>query len=91
MELVYGFPWWLRWLRICLQCGRPGFNPWVGKIPWGRKWLPTPIFLPGKLHRQRSLVGYSPCGLKESDMTERPTLSHGVYDHSKYLIAGSML
>ena len=43
-------PWWLRWLRICLQCGRPGFNPWVGKIPWGRERLPTPIFWPGEFH-----------------------------------------
>ena len=37
-----------------------GFDPWVGKIPWRRKWQPTPVFLPGKSHRQRSLVGYSP-------------------------------
>ena len=42
----------------------------VGKIPWGRKWQPTPVFLPGKCHGQRSLVGYSPLGPKESDMTE---------------------
>ena len=35
-------PRWLRWQRICLQCGRPGFNPWVGKIPWRREWQPTP-------------------------------------------------
>ena len=35
----------------------PGFNPWVGKIPWRREWLPTPIFLPGGFHGQRSLVG----------------------------------
>ena len=34
--------------RICLQCGRPGFDPWVGKIPWRRAWLPTPVFLPGE-------------------------------------------
>ena len=33
---------------ICLQCGRPGFDPWVGKIPWRRKWQPTPVFLPGE-------------------------------------------
>ena len=33
--------WWLRWKRVCLQCGRPGFNPWVGKTPWRRDWLPT--------------------------------------------------
>ena len=42
----------------------------VGKIPWRRQWLPTPVFLPGESHRQRSLVGYSPWGRKESDMTE---------------------
>ena len=42
-----------------------GFGPWVRKIPWRRKWQPTPVFLPGK-----SLVGYSPLGLKESDKTE---------------------
>ena len=47
------------------------FDPWVGKIPWRRKWQPTPVFCPGKSHGQRSLVGYSPWGPKESDMTER--------------------
>ena len=49
--------------------GRPGFKPWVKKIPWRRKWQPTAVFLPGKSHGQRSLVGYSPWGCKESDMT----------------------
>ena len=53
-----------------LQCGRPGFNPWVRKISWRRKWHPTPVFLPGKSHGRRSLVGYSPWGHKESDTTE---------------------
>ena len=47
----------------------PRFNPWVGKIPWGRKWHCTLVFLP-ELHGQRNLAGYSPWGLKESDMTE---------------------
>ena len=57
--------------RICLQCRRPGFNPWVRKIPWRRKWQPTPVFsLPGESRGQRSLVGYSPWGCKELDMTE---------------------
>ena len=56
---------------ICLQGGRPGFNPWVGKIPWRRKWQPTPVFLPGESHGRRSLVGYSPWVSKESDTTER--------------------
>ena len=39
---------------------RHGFNPWVRKIPWRRKWQPTPVFLLGKFHGQRSLAGYSP-------------------------------
>ena len=46
------------------------FSPWVGKIPWRRKWLPTPVFLPGESHGQRSLAGCSPWGLEESDTTE---------------------
>ena len=62
---------WLRWLSVCLQCRRPRFNPWVGKILWRRKWQPTPVLLPGKSHGQRSMVGYSPWGRKESDTTER--------------------
>ena len=44
-----------------------GFDPWVGKIPWRREWLPTPVLLPGKSHGQRSLAGDSPRGRKESD------------------------
>ena len=47
-----------------------GFDSWVRKIPWRRKWQPTPGFLPGESHGQRSLVGYSPWGCKESDTTE---------------------
>jgi len=39
---------------------------WVGNIPWSRKWQPTPVFLPGKIHEQKSLVGYSPWGCKSS-------------------------
>ena len=53
-----------------MHCGRPGFNPWVRKIPWRRKWQPTPEFLPGKFYGWRSLVGYSPWGHKELDMTQ---------------------
>ena len=44
---------------------RHKFDPWVWKISWGRKWQPTPTFLPGKSHGQRSLAGYSPWGHKE--------------------------
>ena len=57
------------WVRS-LGCGRPGFDPWDGKIPWRRKWQPTPVFLPGESHGRRSLVGYCPQGHKESDTTE---------------------
>ena len=46
------------------------FDPWVGKILWSRKWQPTLAFLPGNLHEQRSLDGYSSQGHKESDTTE---------------------
>ena len=46
------------------------FNPWMRKIPWRRKWRPTPVFLPGKYYGQRSLVGCSPLGCKGSDTTE---------------------
>ena len=63
---ILGLPWWL---RIHLQCRRPGFNPWAGKISWRREWLPTPVFLPGESHEQRGLVGYSPQDYKELDNT----------------------
>ena len=53
--------------RICKRCR---FNPWFGKIPWGRKCISTLVFLPGKFHGQRSLSGYSSCSHKESEMTE---------------------
>ena len=59
-------------VKRLLQCGRPGFHPWVGKIRWRRKWQSTPVLLPGKPYGQGSLVGYSPWGRKESDTTERP-------------------
>ena len=58
------------------QCRRCGFNPWVGKIPWRRKWQPPPVFLPGESHGQRSLEGYSPWGHKESDTAERLNHRH---------------
>ena len=50
---------------------RPGFDPWVRKIPWKREWQPTSVILPEKSHGERSLEGYSPWGHQESDMTER--------------------
>ena len=55
----------------CRRHRRHGFDPWVGKIPWSRKWQPAPVFLPGKSHGQRSQAGYSPWGCRESDTTEQ--------------------
>ena len=63
-----------QWWRICLQCRRHrrcGFSPWVGMIPWRRKWQPTPVYLSEKSHGKRSLVGYGPWGYKDLDMTEQ--------------------
>jgi len=54
----------------CRKCKRHRFDPWVGKIPWSRKWQHTLVFLPGKFHGQRSLSGCSPWGYRKSDMTE---------------------
>ena len=68
-------PWWLP-ARTCLQCRRPGFSSWVGKIPYWKEWLPTPIFLPGVFHGRRRPAGCSRWGHEESDMTERLTHSH---------------
>jgi len=45
---------------LAIQKWRYEFNPWVRRIPWRRQWQPTPVFLPGEFHGQRSLVGYSP-------------------------------
>ena len=57
---------------------RRGFNPWGGKIPWRRKWHPTSLFSPGNFYEQRSLVGCSPWGHKELDMTERLNINNNI-------------
>ena len=64
-------PWWLSGKESTYQSRRHGFDPWVGNMPWRRKWQPIPVFLPGKSHGQRSWVGYSPAGCKKLDTTER--------------------
>ena len=76
-------PRWLRGKESACQCRRPRrcrLNPWVRKIPWRRKWPPTPVSLPGKSHGQRSLVGYSPWGCKELDTTEQVHM-HNLFGH----------
>ena len=60
--------------------GDVGSIPGVRKIPWRRKWQPAPVFLPGKSHGQRSLVGYNPWSHKESDMTKQ----RGMHTHWLY-------
>ena len=66
----YLLPWWLSGKESTCQCRRWKFDPWVGKIPLRRKRQPTPAFLPGKSHGQKSPAGYSPWDSKESDETE---------------------
>ena len=55
-EGLTGFLWWLSSKEPACQCRIYGFDPWVGKIPWSRKWQPIPVFLPMKSHGQRSMV-----------------------------------
>ena len=57
-------PWWLSGRESTCQFRRHRFDPWVGKIPWRRKWQPILVFLPGKSHGQRSLAGYSLWGCR---------------------------
>ena len=61
---------WLSWQRICLQCRKPGFNPWIRRIPWRRERLPTPVLWPGEFHGL-----YIPWGHKKWDTTEKLSLS----------------
>ena len=57
--------------NLLASTGDAGSNPWIEKVPWRRERQPTPIFLPGESHGQRSLGGYSPRGGKDSDTTEQ--------------------
>ena len=76
---IWGFPGGSE-VKVCgMPETRVGFDPWVGKIPWRRKWQPTPVLLPGESHGGRSLVGYSPRGRKESGTTEQLQFTSPVY------------
>ena len=92
------FPWWLRGKESACQCRRHHSDPWTRKIPWRRKWQPTPVFLPGKSYGQRSLASYSPWDCKDLDTAEQLNHTHthtqkkktifGVYvlrDHILYI------
>ena len=70
---LYKFLRWCSGIESVCQWrrdARDGFNPWVGKIPWKRKWQSTPVLLSGIFHGQRSLVAFSPWGHKKSDVTD---------------------
>ena len=62
--------------RICMIYRRCGFDPWIRKIPCGRKWQPNPVFLLGRYYGQRNTAGYSCMGFQESDTTYRPNHHH---------------
>ena len=62
---------------------RCGSDPWVRKIPWKKKWLPTPVFFSGTSHGQRGLAGYSPWGHKESETTERLSNIKDSFQHCR--------
>ena len=86
ISVPFQLVWDSRWLsgkESACQRRRYGFDPWVGKIPWRRKWQPAPVFLPEKSHGQRSLAGYSPWGRKELDTTERLRMHAQVYQKRK--------
>ena len=84
----YGLPRWLRGKKSacqCRRCKRCGFDPWVWKIPWRRAWQPTPVFLPGKSHGQRSLVGYSPWVVKSQTPLSNWAHVHNMAIRSTYI------
>ena len=86
--IIMGFPGDSVEKNLPANVRRCGLSPWVRKIPWRRKWQPTPVLLPGKSHGWRSLVGCSPRGHKESDTTERlhfHTLEKEMATHSSVL------
>ena len=70
---------------------RSRFDPWMGKIPWRRKWQPSQVLLPGESHGQRTLVGYSPWGRKESDTTEQLSTAQKLTGQRRKSIVGRRL
>ena len=71
----HDFPGGLEGKAPARNVERPRFDSWVGKIPWRRKWQPTPVSLPGKSHERRGLVGYSPWSLKETRLRDFASLT----------------
>ena len=82
---IYQLPWWVSSKESTCQFRshrRCEFNPWVEKIPWRKAWQPTPVFLPGHFHGQKSLAGYSLKGHKESDVTEAHVCTQATHTNS---------
>ena len=71
----------------CRRCKGCRLHPWVRKTPWSRRRQSTPLSLPGKLHGQRSLAGYSTWGHKDRGMTERLNTAHSRHHRRKYLLS----
>ena len=91
-KVWYILTWLPRWLSCkesACHVDLASVSPWVGKISWRREWLPTPVFLPGEFHGQKSLVGYSPWGWEEYDTPEQTNNQnsdfeyHGTFYRSK--------
>ena len=79
ISFTHRLPWWFHGKEPACNV----FNPWVGKIPWRRAWQPTPGFLPGEFHGQRSLLCHNLWSHKQSDTTEHRTYTHSLYAYSK--------
>ena len=81
VSVFWGFPGGSVVKKSTYQCRRHGFSPWVGKIPWRRKWQPTPVVSPGKSHGQRSLVDYSLGGRNRVrlDSATKPTTTKSLF------------
>ena len=93
-KVILGLPWWLSGKESacqCRRCWRWVFDPWVGKIPWSRKWQPTPVFLPGESHGQKSPVGYSPWGRRVGPHAEHNTACCMKHNTVQYLSPVTLL
>ena len=90
-KTIQGFPGGPSGEESTCQCRRHNrceFDLSVRKIPWRREWQPTPVFLPGESHGQRSLAGYTPCGPKELDMTGDLAHSQSAHSQQKHFLGG---
>ena len=86
---TFSAPWW--WMLsdenlYVVQCRGRRFKSWVRKSPWRRKWQPTPVFLPGKYHGQRSMAGYSPQGRKSRTRLSNLNHHHHIETESSLLV-----